>query len=303
MGDDYEEISILFFGSHIVAFGIWRGDKPASANAETKPDWEISYEEMRTEMEQESKSVLEQEITLKTKEEVSEEEQGMTLVSYDIKNAIPVWSLDCDVTMIADYKEQDGEFSKILKWENKWYIPAVTAVGSHASIFLQKEEGAYHVYGIFFDEDEVYAAETMEEIASTITEKVGTDVVSVKTVSVPFYLMNLLYVQKENGEDFILPYEAGKSNVIENIKGESGKVYEAEDFIEDMDRTYDEYTKEEIKEMAAKKTLGGVYPKLKPLSENGSGIGKSIGFILFGCGGVLVAALTILLVRRRRIGR
>ena len=72
MGDDYEEISILFFGSHIVAFGIWRGDKPASANAETKPDWEISYEEMRTEMEQESKSVLEQEITLKTKEEVSE---------------------------------------------------------------------------------------------------------------------------------------------------------------------------------------------------------------------------------------
>ena len=91
---------------------------------------------------------------------------------------------------------------------------------------------------------------------STITEKVGTDVVSVKTVSVPFYLMNLLYVQKENGEDFILPYEAGKSNVIENIKGESGKVYEAEDFIEDMDRTYDEYTKEEIKEMAAKKKYG-----------------------------------------------
>lgn len=296
------KFQFYFLGAIVLAFGIWGGDNPVLASAETKPDWEISYEEMRTEMEQESKTVLEQEITLKTKEEVSEEEQGMTLASYDIKNAIPVWSLDCDATMIADFKEQDGELSKILKWENKWYIPAVTVAGSHASIFLQKEEGTYHVYGIFFDEDEVYAAETMEEIASTVSKKVGTDVVSVKTVSVPFYLMNLLYVQKENGEDFILPYEAGSSNVIENIKGDSGKVYEAEDFIEDMDRTYEEYTKEEIKEMAAKKTYGGVYPKLKPLSENGSGINNLV-WIIFGCGGILVASIVILLVRRRRIGR
>lgn len=297
------KFTLCFLGVIVLAFGIWRGDGLVFASAESKPDWEVSYEEMRMEMEQESKTVLGQEIKLKEKEKVSEEEQGTALVSYDIKNAIPVWSLESDITMIADYKEQDEDFSNLLKWENKWYIPAVTASGSHASIFLQKEEGTYHVYGTFFDEDEVYAAEKMEEIASTVSGKVGTDVVSVKTVSVPFYLMNLVYVQKENGEELVLPYEAGSSNVLENIQEDSGEVYEAEDFIKDMDRTYEEYTKEEIEAIREKNTLGGVYPRLRPVQGDRSGMNENIKWIILGCGGILIIAIAILLVRRRRIGR
>lgn len=298
------KVQLGFFGCIVLFFGIWAGDRWVLDAAQTKSDWKVSYEEMRAEMEKESRDVLEEEITDKTKEEVSEEDWDTALISYDIKNAIPVWSLESDFTMIADYKKNKRDFSKLIKWENKWYIPAVTMAESDAHIFLQKEEGAYHVYGVFFDNTEVYAADTMDEIKSIVDEEVGTDVVSVKIVSIPFYYMNLLYVQKGNGKEFVLPYEAGNSNVLENLDTEAGTVYKVADFMADMDRTYDEYTEEELKEISAKKTYGGfLQPKLKSVQERDSGIVGSKIFIIFGIGGIIVAVLAILWVKRRQMSR
>jgi hypothetical protein len=240
------------------------GQKEVSAQS----GWKDSYEQMRVEVEQNAQTVLEKEIADKDRTDVDDEDKGIILTSYDIKNAIPVWSLKCDATMLADYKAQNNDFSKIIQWENKWYVPAVTMSGSQASIFLQKEDGEYKVYGTFFDEDEIYIADTMDEIKLIVDKKVGKNAVSVKIISIPFYNMNLLYVQDSSGKEFVIPYEAVGANVLENIDEQAGKVYSITDFIADMERSYDEYTIDEMKEISAQKTLGGgIQPKLKPVRD------------------------------------
>lgn len=65
-------------------------------------DWTEEWGELQRHMEDEALPVLKKEIELGN-EDVSEEEKSTTLKSYDISNAIPMWTLASDVTMLSDY--------------------------------------------------------------------------------------------------------------------------------------------------------------------------------------------------------
>ena len=101
---------------------------------------------MQKQMADGATTVLKKEITFNDKD-VSEEEKATTIKSYDINNAVPMWTLSSDMTMIADYHKNNNSLSGLIKWSDRWYIPAKTMTGEDATILLQKEKDGYHVYG------------------------------------------------------------------------------------------------------------------------------------------------------------
>ena len=234
----------------------------SAASAKENKIWLDTYEEMCSEMEQEAKDIVQKEISTKEKKDVAKEDLGMQLASCDMENAIPLWDMPYDFRMIADYKKYDGDFSKLIIWKNKWYIPAQTMAGTYASIFLQKEDTKYEVYGIFFGEDCVYAADDMQSIKSMIRQNFGDDIADVKTIYLPFYNMNLIYVQDADNKEDVMPYEATFTTVLETIGGEEGKVYELSDYIKEIDNHFEEYTEEELRAIAEQGLFGG-NPELK----------------------------------------
>lgn len=243
----------------------------STANAEENKNWLDTYEEMRNEMEQEAKDIVQKEISKKEKKDVAEEDLGTLLASCDIENAIPLWQMPYDFRMIADYKKNDGDFSKFITWNNEWYIPAQTMSGTYASIYTQKEGTKYEVYGIYLGDDSIYAADDMESIKSIVKQNFGDDAADVRIINLPFYEMNLIYVKNIENNEFIMPYEARLTNVIETIGGETGKVYELSDFIQEMDDHFEEYTEQELRTIASQESAGGK-PELKlktsPEKEN-----------------------------------
>lgn len=82
---------------------------------------------------------VKKEITFNDKD-VSEEEKATTIKSYDINNAVPMWTLSSDMTMIADYHKNNNSLSGLIKWSDRWYIPAKTMTGEDATILLQKKK-------------------------------------------------------------------------------------------------------------------------------------------------------------------
>ena len=229
----------------------------SAASAKENKIWLDTYEEMCSEMEQEAKDIVQKEISTKEKKDVAKEDLGMQLASCDMENAIPLWDMPYDFRMIADYKKYDGDFSKLIIWKNKWYIPAQTMAGTYASIFLQKEDTKYEVYGIFFGEDCVYAADDMQSIKSMIRQNFGDDIADVKTIYLPFYNMNLIYVQDADNKEYVMPYEATFTTVLETIGGEEGKVYELSDYIKEIDNHFEEYTEVELIAISEQGLCGG----------------------------------------------
>lgn len=270
-----------------------------ATGAEENKSWPDTYEEMRNEMEQEAKDIVQKEISTKEKKDVAKEDLGMLLASCDMENAIPLWDMPYDFKMIADYKKYDGDFSRLITWNNKWYIPAQTMAGTYATIFLQKEDTKYEVYGIFLGDDSVYAADDMQSIKSMIRQNFGDDIADVKTIYLPFYNMNLIYVQDADNNEYVMPYEARLTTVLETIGGEEGKVYELSDYIKEMDNHFEEYTEEELRALAEQGVYGGGKPELKLKTPPDK---KSIALLIFGV--IIVSILLILcgkkVMRNRR---
>ena len=101
-------------------------------------EWEKEWTGLQKQMADGATTVLKKEITFNDKD-VSEEEKATTIKSYDINNAVPMWTLSSDMTMIADYHKNNNSLSGLIKWSDRWYIPAKTMTGEDATILLQKE--------------------------------------------------------------------------------------------------------------------------------------------------------------------
>ena len=100
--------------------------------------------------------------------------------------------------------------------------------GTYASIYIQKEGTKYEVYGTYLGDDYIYVADDMDSIKSIIKQDFDDDIVDVKTVNLPFYEMNLIYVKDAKDNEYVIPYEAPYSSqltpVLETIGKEEGKV-------------------------------------------------------------------------------
>ena len=102
-------------------------------------EWEKEWTGLQKQMADGATAVLKKEITFNDKD-VSEEEKATTIKSYDINNAVPMWTLSSDMTMIADYHKNNNSLSGLIKWSDRWYIPAKTMTGEDATILLQKKK-------------------------------------------------------------------------------------------------------------------------------------------------------------------
>lgn len=175
------------------------------------------------------------------------EDASTSLKLFDIDNAIPMCTLSSDVTMLADYHKHHDDFSKLIQWNNRWYIPATTMTGGYASILLQKEKDGYQVYARYFGDDEVYIADTGHEINDKIKKEFkNTEIEKIQNISVPFYKMNLIYIRQSDGKEKIIPYQAFGAATLDDINEEGGRVYSVDCFISDMESAYDEYTEKEL---------------------------------------------------------
>ena len=285
-------IILLFLGGILVT--------KSTTSAAKDNNWLDIYEEMRCEMEEETTDLLQKEISSKSKEEVDKDNWWTTLVSYDIKNAIPVWKIEYDFQMIADYKKYDKDFSKLVTWNNMWCIPAKTMDNADVTIIIYKEGQQYKRSGIYLDEDNIYVAESMETIKSIVKQNFEDNVSDVKTIYLPFYDMNLLYIKDVDGKEYIMPYESRLTTVIEVIGGESGQVYELSDFIQEMDNHFEEYTEKELKTIASQGLLGG-RPELKlktPPTEKNNHLFLISSLIIVSI--LLIVAAVIMIVKRTR---
>ena len=171
-------------------------------------EWEKEWTGLQKQMADGATAVLKKEITFNDKD-VSEEEKATTIKSYDINNAVPMWTLSSDMTMIADYHKNNNSLSGLIKWSDRWYIPAKTMTGEDATILLQKEKDGYHVYGQYFGNDDNYVADTADEIKDKIKKELsGVYITEVRNISIPFYDINLIYIRQEDGKEKVIPYQS-----------------------------------------------------------------------------------------------
>lgn len=267
--------SIVLKASLVCLFLIWIFCNMNCRNvrASNEDQWEKEWEDLRKQMERESRSVLKKEITFGN-EDMSEEEKSTSLKLYDIDNAIPMCTLSSDVTMLADFHKNDDDFSKLIQWNNRWYIPATTMTDGYASILLQKEKDGYQVYAQYFGDDEVYIADTEKEIKDKIKKEFqDTEIKQVQNISVPFYNLNLVYIKESDGEEKVIPYQAFGAATLDDINEKSGSVYSVSRFISDMESAYEEYTEKELAQIKEENETdgggigGALLPKKKMQSE------------------------------------
>lgn len=241
--------------------------------------WEKEWEDSRRQMERESRSVLEKEIIFGN-EDMTDEEKSTSLKSFDIDNAIPICTLSSDVTMLADYHKHGDDFSKLIQWDNRWYIPGTTMTDGYASILLQKEKDGYQVYAQYFGDDEVYIADTGQEIKDKIKKEFkNTEIERIKIISVPFYKMNLVYIKQSDGNEKIIPYQGTGATTLVDINEKSASVYSVARFISDMESAYDEYTEKELARIQEENEMGegGIGGALLPKKKMHRGARKENG--------------------------
>lgn len=270
-----------------------------SVSAEEKiKTWKTTYEEMRFEMEQEAEDAVKKWMSAEKKSEVEEKDWDSKLVSYDFKNAIPVSILQFDETMIADFKEERA-FSKLIKWEDRWYVPVKTMADRTVSAAVEPVKGKYKVCAVYMDEDGIYIEGGMPAIMSQIEDKFGDEAEEVNIVKVPYYCLTLLYVQTKKGDEYIIPYQGSRYHVLGTIGFIPGEKYRVEEFISELDRHYEEYTKEELMEMYEKGLAGGGQPRLKVVSDKKPSV---VPKVLVGITGMVVLVLLFVLfdTKRRR---
>lgn len=247
-------------------------------------EWEKEWIDLQKQMADEASAVLKKEITFND-EDVSEEEKSTTIKSYDINNAVPMWTLSSDMTMISDYHKNNDSLSGLIKWSDGWYIPAKTMTGGNASILLQREKDGYHVYGQYFGNDDNYIANTTDEIKNKIKKELsGVKITEVRNVSIPFYEVNLVYVRQEDREEKIIPYQAESATTLNDIGEEEGKLYTVSEFMSDMENEYDEYSEKEleqiVKENKVKQNLGGgLLPKKKKVEDKDKSSNYFLGHV------------------------
>ena len=235
------KIGLLCFLSICILCGMNR-----YVHAADTDEWEEEWENLRKQMELESQAVLNKEIQFGN-DNMSTEEKSTALKSYDISNAIPLWTLSSDVTLLSDYHKHHDDFSKLTEWNNRLYIPATTMTDAYASILLQKEKDGYQIYAQYFGEDELYIADTADEIKDKIkNEFKNKEIKQIRNISVPFYKMNLIYVRESDGKEKIIPYQAAEATTLNDINEKNGSVYSVSRFISDMENAYEEYTEQEL---------------------------------------------------------
>lgn len=267
-----------------------------SASAEEKiKTWKTTYEEMRFEMEQEAEEAVKKWMSTKKKSEVEEKDWDSKLVSYDFKNAIPVSILQFDETMIADFKKE-RDFSKLIR-EDGWYVPVKTMADRTVSAAVKPVKGKYKVCAVYMDEDGIYIEGGMSAIMSKIEDKFGDEAEEVNIVKVPYYCLTLLYVQTKKGDEYVIPYQGSRYNVLGTIGFISGEKYRVEEFVSELDRHYEEYTREELMEMYEKGLAGGGQPRLKVVSDKKPSV---VPNVLVGITGVVLVILFVLVFRKRR---
>lgn len=243
--------------------------KAADINAH---EWEKEWTGLQKQMADGATTVLKKEITFNDKD-VSEEEKATTIKSYDINNAVPMWTLSSDMTMIADYHKNNNSLSGLIKWSDRWYIPAKTMTGEDATILLQKEKDGYHVYGQYFGNDDNYVADTADEIKDKIKKELsGVYITEVRNISIPFYDINLIYIRQEDGKEKVIPYQSESAITLNDIGEEEGKLYTVSEFISNMENEYEEYSEQELKQIVkenkTQQNLGGsLLPKKKKVEE------------------------------------
>ena len=175
--------------------------------------------------------------------------------------------------MIADYHKNNNSLSGLIKWSDRWYIPAKTMTGEDATILLQKEKDGYHVYGQYFGNDDNYVADTADEIKDKIKKELsGVYITEVRNISIPFYDINLIYIRQEDGKEKVIPYQSESAITLNDIGEEEGKLYTVSEFISNMENEYEEYSEQELKQIVkenkTQQNLGGsLLPKKKKVEE------------------------------------
>ena len=241
-----------------------------TAQAADINDWTKEWGELQKQMEDEALPVLKKEIEFGN-EDVSDEEKSTTIKSYDISNAIPMWTLSSDVTMISDYHKNNDSLLELIEWNNRWYIPATTMTGEYASILLQKEKDGYHVYGQYFGNDDNYIADTADEIKNKIEKELSDmKIAKIRNISIPFYKVNLVYIKQADGKERVIPYQAENAMTLNDIGEKKGTIYSVSEFISDMENKYEEYSEQELKQIIEKNkaemNLGGNLQPKKRIS-------------------------------------
>lgn len=268
-------------------------------------EWEKEWENLRKQMELESDSVLKEEINFGN-ENMSTEEKSTSLKSYDIRNAIPICTLSSDETMLSDYHKNNDDFSKLIEWNNRWYVPATTMTDAYASILLQKETDGYQIYAQYFGDDDIYIADTANEIKDKVKKELkNTKIEQIQNISIPFYKINLIYIKQFDGKEKVIPYQANGATTLNDINEKSGNVYSVSRFISDMERVYEEYTEQELEQIIEKNktemSIGGPLEPKKKVSgeinkENSSSV-KNYFFIVIIV--LLVAFAGVIFIRAK----
>ncbi len=177
--------------------------------------------------------------------------------------------------------------------------------GTYASIYIQKEGTKYEVYGTYLGDDYIYVADDMDSIKSIIKQDFDDDIVDVKTVNLPFYEMNLIYVKDAKDNEYVIPYEAPYSSqltpVLETIGKEEGKVYELSEYIQGMDNFIEEHTEKELRTLVSEMGYGGrVQLRLKVPSDKKN---NYVSIIVISIVSILLIICTFLFLLRRRMRR
>lgn len=188
-----------------------------------------------------SRDVLEENI----KSEMKKSTAATRSLDSDDENIIANYSMSdikrvffIDSTMISDYKKNKS-FKSIISDKNKLCIPMETQGGEYGVINASEEnqfkdiawESLKKGKGGLFDNNQVIS-EKIQDYFQKADEQVN-EIIFANPV---MYHSNLVYISTKKGNEYIIPY----FSAIQEYSFKNGEIYEADEFIKQLEQTVDE---------------------------------------------------------------
>ena len=203
--------------------------------------------------------------------------------------------------MINNYFE-GNDFEKILYNVEQWILPYENSAGEFGCAIYEIKDGKIEMSLQSIGAETAYNMKVKDSRYEGININ---EVKDIKYVDNFFYNMKLVYIEMENGDEFIVPFTNEKVNRWNSLV--TAQVYTIDEFFRVMYRHYDELTEEEMIEWAKahpNDTSTGNVNNLRnvPLSEdvkivrNQTG-GNGMPMLLYASAGIAILGIGIVTVR------
>ena len=202
--------------------------------------------------------------------------------------------------MINNYYE-GNDFEKIIYNVEEWILPYENSAGEFGYAIYEMKDGKIEMSQQSIGAETSYNMKVMEGRYEGIDIN---EVKDIKYVDNFFYSMKLVYIEMENGDEFIVPFTNEKVNEWNSLV--SAQVYTIDEFFRVMYRYYDELTEEEMIEWAKahpNDTSVGNINNMRsvPLSEDVKIVKNQTGGIgmtmLYTTAGIFILGIGIVTVR------